>query len=85
MFYIDSYLLPSDKKRIHLSGKPSEAGADAERIGIYLQRVCHRGVSFSSAPLVNVAKFAFLYRDTDREIHTMGTLIYVSIKIHVHI
>ena len=46
------HLLPSDKKKIHLSGKPSEAGADAERIGIYLQRVCHRGVSFSSAPLV---------------------------------
>ena len=45
-------ILPSDKKRIHLFGKPSEAGADAERIGIYLQRVCHRGVSFSSAPLV---------------------------------
>ena len=48
-------LLPSDKKRIHLSGKRSEAGADAERIGIYLQRVCHRGVSFSSAPLVDDA------------------------------
>ena len=48
-------VLPSDKKRIHLSGKPSEAGADAERIGIYLQRVCHRGVSFSSAPLVDDA------------------------------
>ena len=53
---LDIGLLASDKKRIHLFDKPSKAGADAERIGIYVQPVCQRGVAFSRTSLVNKDK-----------------------------
>ena len=65
----NNFLLPSDKKNVLLSDKPSKARIDLEGIKIVLQCVCPRGVSFSSAPSISIdlkAKNApaFIRKDT---------------------